>query len=72
MQIEDVNKILGEDLSFEFTALLCSAFGPNIRNELAHGLFTEEDCNSVYSIYVWYLILKIVFDSVILYEAQYE
>ena len=72
MQIEEVNEILGEDLSFEFTALLCSAFGPNIRNELAHGLFTEDDCNSVYSIYVWYLILKIVFDSVILYEAQHE
>jgi hypothetical protein len=43
--------------------LFCDAFGPNLRNELAHGLITEEDCHSIYAIYAWWLALKLVFNT---------
>lgn len=61
METPEVTKIFGEDLSFEIKALFCDAFGPNLRNELAHGLITEDGCYSVYGVYAWWLILKIVF-----------
>ncbi len=63
IEIPQVTQIFGEDLTFEFKALFCDAFGPNLRNELAHGLLTEEDCQSTYAIYAWWLGIKIVFNT---------
>ncbi|TAM63787.1 MAG: DUF4209 domain-containing protein [Rhodanobacter sp.] len=59
----EAGKVFGEDLTFEFSALLCDAHGPNLRNELAHGLLDEGACQSVYVIYVWWLALKLVFNA---------
>jgi hypothetical protein len=53
--------IFGKDLAFELKALFCDPFGPNLRNELAHGLLDEETCRSVYSIYAWWFGLRLVF-----------
>lgn len=63
MNIPEAKKVFGEDLTFEFSALLCDAHGPNLRNELAHGLLDEDACQSVYAIYVWWLALKLVFNT---------
>jgi len=63
MEIPEVTQIFGEDLAFELKALFCDAFGPNLRNELAHGLLTEEECQSTYAIYAWWLGVKIVFNT---------
>lgn len=62
MEVPEVTQIFGEDLSFELKALFCDAFGPNLRNELAHGLLTDEECQSTYAIYAWWLGVKIVFN----------
>lgn len=53
----EARKVFGEDLTFEVSALLCDAHGPNLRNELAHGLLDEDACQSVYVVYVWQLAL---------------
>lgn len=63
MELPEVTQIFGEDLAFELKALFCDAFGPNLRNELAHGLLTEEECQSAYAIYAWWFGVKIVFNT---------
>lgn len=63
MDVPEVAQIFGEDLSFELKALFCDSFGPNLRNELAHGLLTEKECQSTYAIYAWWLGIKVVFNT---------
>lgn len=57
----EVAKVFGEDPAFEMRALLADAFGPNLRNELAHGLLGFEDCMSVSSVYCWWWCFRLVF-----------
>lgn len=63
MDLPEVEQIFGENLSFEIKALFCDAFGPNLRNDLAHGLLDRNACQSTYSIYAWWLGLKLVFNT---------
>jgi len=63
MEHEQVETIFGEDLAFEIRALFCDPFGPNLRNELAHGLVGFEQAQSTYSIYAWWLLLRVVFNT---------
>lgn len=53
--------VFGEDTTFEIRAVFCDASGPNLRNELAHGLLSEGACESAAGIYAWYFALRIVF-----------
>lgn len=61
MDLPQTEKIFGEDLSFEIRALFCDSFGPNLRNELAHGLLGDRAFYSANAIYAWWLGLKLVF-----------
>ena len=63
MDLPEVEKVFGADLSFELRALFCDSFGPNLRNELAHGLLDEGACQSIYGIYAWWLTLRLVFNT---------
>lgn len=70
MDNEETKEIFGKDLAFEIKALFCDSFGPNLRNELAHGLIGDEDSQSIYSIYAWWLFLRIVFNT--FWNATYK
>jgi len=59
----EMNDVFGENLTFELTALFCDAFGPNLRNEIAHGLLDSGQANSDEAIYAWWLLLKLVFSA---------
>ncbi|WP_344775453.1 DUF4209 domain-containing protein [Gryllotalpicola kribbensis] len=61
MENERVVDIFGEDVAFELRALLCGPIGPNLRNEVAHGLLGDAVFSSGVSIYLWWLTLKLVF-----------
>jgi len=61
MEHEQAVEIFGVDLAFEIKALFCDSFGPNLRNELAHGLVSHGVAESAFSIYAWWLLLKLVF-----------
>jgi Domain of unknown function (DUF4209) len=61
MDHPNAEKVFGKNMTFELRALFCDASGPNLRNELAHGLLTEDNCNSVPAIYAWWFTLKLVF-----------
>lgn len=59
MDLPEAEQVFGKELTFEFKSLFCDSFGPNLRNELAHGLLDENGCNSPFAIYAWWLILKL-------------
>lgn len=63
MDLPEAEKVFGPNLSFEIRALFCDAFGPNLRNELAHGLLDDEACQSIYSVYAWWFGLKLIFNT---------
>ncbi|MGX9727887.1 MAG: DUF4209 domain-containing protein [Candidatus Electronema sp. VV] len=70
MEIAEVSRIFGEDLAFELKALFCDAFGPNLRNQIAHGLLNDQECLSVYAVYAWWLGIKIIFNT--FYRTQQQ
>lgn len=63
MDLPEVEKVFGKDLSFEIKALFCDALGPNLRNELAHGLLDDDSFQSIYAIYAWWMGLRLVFNT---------
>jgi hypothetical protein len=70
MEVPETEKVFGADLGFEIRALFCDPFGPNLRNELAHGLLDDQACQSIYSIYAWWFGLKLVFNM--FWNATYK
>ncbi len=63
MDNSKVEDIFGKDLSFELKAIFCDPFGPNLRNELAHGLIGYEESQNIYSIYAWWLTFRLIFNT---------
>ena len=63
MNLPEAERIFGPNLTFELKSLFCDAFGPNLRNELAHGLLEIDDLHSAGAIYAWWLILRLTFNS---------
>jgi hypothetical protein len=63
MDLAETKKVFGEDLSFEIKALLCDSLGPNLRNELAHGLLDDDSFHSTHAIYAWWMGLRLVFHT---------
>ena len=63
MDLPEADEVFGADLSFEIRALFCDPFGPNLRNELAHGLLDDEACQSIYSVYAWWFGLRLIFNT---------
>lgn len=59
MALKMADQVFGENLAFELRSLFCDAFGPNLRNELAHGLLEENECDSYISIYAWWFALRL-------------
>ncbi|QLA15402.1 DUF4209 domain-containing protein [Desulfolutivibrio sulfoxidireducens] len=61
VNMPEFSEIFGDNISFTLRAVLCDPFGPNLRNELAHGLLDDDAFNSIYSVYIWWFCFKIVF-----------
>ncbi|WP_136588232.1 DUF4209 domain-containing protein [Microbacterium hydrothermale] len=58
---ESVSEIFGEDIAFEIRALFCGPIGPNLRNNFAHGLVSDDSVRSVHAIYCWWFVLRLAF-----------
>jgi hypothetical protein len=63
MDRPEVDQIFSPDIGFELRALLCDPLGPNLRNEIAHGLLDDDHIESMFSVYAWWLVLKLVFNT---------
>ncbi len=69
VETQEFERIFGENLVFEIKALFCDHSGANLKNNVSHGLLTQEECHSIHSIYAWWLGLKIVFRT---YSTAYQ
>ena len=63
IDLPEVPSIFGEDLAFEIKALFCDQMGANLRNNIAHGLFDDQQTESPDSVYAWWLAFKLVFNT---------
>ncbi|MEU4477652.1 DUF4209 domain-containing protein [Micromonospora sp. NPDC023966] len=60
LEMPDAERLLGAGWVLELRALLCEQLGPNLRNELAHGLLTDAQAWGAAAVYAWWLCLRLV------------
>ncbi|MBQ1028933.1 DUF4209 domain-containing protein [Micromonospora sp. C97] len=60
LEMPDAERLLGAGWTLELRALLCEQLGPNLRNELAHGLLTDAQAWGTAAVYAWWLCLRLV------------
>lgn len=60
----EINKAIEPNLVLEFKALLTDSIGPNLRNEIAHGLLEVDGSMSIFAVYLWWLCLKLVINGI--------
>ena len=65
VSIDGAREILGDDLWFELQAVFTDSLSANLRNEVGHGLLDDDTSNSLYSVYAWWMILRLVVRNVI-------
>ena len=63
IDFQETPGIFGADDSYEIEALFCDPAGPNLRNNIAHGLLNDLQVQSEASVYAWWFGLKLVFNS---------
>lgn len=66
VNLDGAREILGDDLWFELQAVFTDSLSVNLRNEVGHGLLDDETSNSLYSVYAWWMVLRLVILNVIL------
>lgn len=73
LKSEKVNEYLGENLIFLLRGLLVEPFGANIRNEIAHGIVTEERSYSgAYIYFIGFFIKFLSYYSLRFQEISYR
>ncbi|MFC3461510.1 DUF4209 domain-containing protein [Massilia haematophila] len=63
VDLPEMKEQFGEDLTFTIRSLMCKPLGPNLRNQVAHGLADSKLCASGYGVYAWWLILALVMEG---------
>ncbi len=63
LEKSEIQDIFGKDLTFELKALFADPFGPNLRNEVAHGLLEYDAAQSMYAVYAWWFSFRLVFKT---------
>ena len=59
MLMPEAVQIFGEDNLFELRGVLCEKFGFDLRNRLAHGFLTAQECFGPEALLAWWLILRL-------------
>ena len=54
-----LNDCMERTVIFNLKAVFTSKYGLNMRNEIAHGTFDDEEFNSCMAIYTWWFIFKL-------------
>ncbi|EQA0897798.1 DUF4209 domain-containing protein [Escherichia coli] len=60
LNFDSATDLFGENLCFELKAIFTEALGPNLRNNIAHGLLDDDSSNSEACVYAWWLVLKMI------------
>ncbi|MGY4769770.1 DUF4209 domain-containing protein (plasmid) [Kribbella sp. CWNU-51] len=69
---EGVEQHFGGGLTLELRALLVEKEGANLRNDIAHGLLTDDASWSYSAVYCWWLLLRLVVIPVWLMQQEPE
>jgi hypothetical protein len=56
---EEMHQILDENTVFELRGLLVEHYGSNLRNYMAHGMYSDHQMHSTDALYLWGLTLKL-------------
>ncbi len=68
LNMPEAEKIFGVDLLFELKAVFTNSIGPNLRNEVAHGLLTDNAALGAAPVYAWWILLRWVVHSAVTSE----
>lgn len=60
---KETESTFGYGLTLAIHALMCDRAGPNLRNDIAHGLAGPEVFESAAALYTWWLILQLVVET---------
>ena len=60
VNLDGAREILEDDLWFELQAVFTDSLSANLRNEVGHGLLDDETSNSLYSVYAWWMVLRLI------------
>lgn len=60
MDLQEAQEIFGVDLCFEIKALFTTSLGSNLRNEVAHGLLSDDSANNFDTIYAWWFVFRMI------------
>ena len=63
LDLPKIKYILNEDILFTLKALFTSQLGPNLRNNIAHGLFNDQESYSQEVIYAWWFIFQWIMNT---------
>jgi hypothetical protein len=61
VRMPQMDTVFGKDLTFEIKAVFCDQDGPNLRNDVAHGLIPDDAAYSTDSVYAWWFLFRVVF-----------
>ena len=61
LELPEAIEVFGIDLVYNLRAIFCGPSGPNVRNDLAHGLIGYETAQGALGGYVWWFALKLSF-----------
>ena len=64
VNMEQARGILGDDLWFELQAVFTDSLSANLRNEVGHGLLDDDTSNSRYSVYAWWMVLRLIIRNI--------
>jgi len=65
LDMPEAKKIFGADLLFELKAVFTDSIGSNLRNEVAHGVLTDNAAFGTAPVYAWWMLLRWIIHSVI-------
>ena len=57
---DKLSQKFSSDFVFELRAIFCDHAGPNMRNEIAHGLKMDDTFNGVVDFYVWWFSVRLM------------
>lgn len=63
LEIDGIEKLIPQDIIFEIKCLLSDQPGPNLRNEIAHGLISYAEATNHNAVYFWWFCLKLIVNS---------
>ncbi|MBU3847116.1 MAG: DUF4209 domain-containing protein [Candidatus Acinetobacter avistercoris] len=65
LDLPEAEQIFGKSLTFELKNIFTEVLGYNLRNHVAHGLLDDNNSISLGSIYAWWMILRLIIESII-------